>query len=62
MPINTIFQLMADQDTPALAAAERIALVPDLFALWLSGESANELTAASTTGLLERQPVRGRGS
>jgi rhamnulokinase len=53
MPINTIFQLMADQDTPALAAAERIALVPDLFALWLSGESANEVTAASTTGLLD---------
>ena len=53
MPINTIFQLMADQDSPALAAAERIALVPDLFALWLSGESANEVTAASTTGLLD---------
>jgi rhamnulokinase len=53
MPINTIFQLLADEGTAALAAAERIALVPDLFALWLSGELANEITAASTTGLLD---------
>ena len=34
-------------------AAERIALVPDLIALWLSGELANESTNASTTGLLD---------
>ena len=33
MPINTVFQLLADEGTPALAAAERIALVPDLIAL-----------------------------
>jgi rhamnulokinase len=53
MPINTVFQLLADEGSPALAAAERIALVPDLFALWLCGELANESTAASTTGLLD---------
>jgi rhamnulokinase len=53
MPINTIFQLLADEGTPALAAAERIALVPDLFSLWLSGVCANEVTNASTTGLLD---------
>jgi rhamnulokinase len=53
MPINTVFQLLADEGTPALAAAERIALVPDLIALWLTGELANEATAASTTGLLD---------
>jgi rhamnulokinase len=53
MPINTVFQLLADEGTPALAAAERLALVPDLFALWLCGELANERTAASTTGLLD---------
>jgi rhamnulokinase len=53
MPINTIFQLLAEDGSPALAAAERIALVPDLIALWLSGELANERTAASTTGLLD---------
>jgi rhamnulokinase len=53
MPINTIFQLLADEGSVALAGAERIALVPDLFSLWLSGELANEATNASTTGLLD---------
>jgi rhamnulokinase len=53
MPINTVFQLLADEGTPALAAAERIALVPDLVSLWLCGELANEITNASTTGLLD---------
>ena len=53
MPINTVFQLLADEGSPALAVAERIALVPDLFAFWLTGEFANEATAASTTGLLD---------
>ena len=53
MPINTVFQLMADLGTPAAQAAEKIALVPDLFGLWLTGELANESTAASTTGLLD---------
>ena len=53
MPINTIFQLMAQADEPAMALAEQIGLVPDLFGLWLTGELANEVTAASTTGLLD---------
>ncbi len=51
MTLNTIFQLMADG--PALQAAARIALVPDLFGLWLTGQLANEITAASTSGLLD---------
>ena len=53
MPINTVFQLLADVGSSALAAAESIALVPDLLAYWLSGELANESTDASTTGLLD---------
>ena len=53
LPINTVFQLMADEGSPALEAAERIALVPDLFNLWLTGAFANEATIASTTGLLD---------
>jgi rhamnulokinase len=53
MPINTVFQLLADEGSEALASADRLALVPDLFALWLSGELANERTNASTTGLLD---------
>jgi rhamnulokinase len=53
MPINTVFQLLAEADAVAMSAAQRIALVPDLIALWLTGEIVNEITAASTTGLLD---------
>jgi len=53
MPINTIFQLLADQGSPALDVAERLAMIPDLLALWLTGEPASEITDASTTGLLD---------
>ena len=53
MPINTVFQLLADEGTVALGNAARIALVPDLLSLWLCGELANEVTNASTTGLLD---------
>ena len=55
MPINTIFQLLADDGSPALGAASAIALVPDLLSSWLCGRVANERTNASTTGLLEAQ-------
>jgi rhamnulokinase len=50
MSINTVFQLLADARA---GDAERIALVPDLLAYWLTGELANEVTNASTTGLLD---------
>jgi rhamnulokinase len=53
LPINTVFQLLADERSPALEAAHGIALVPDLFALWLTGELRNERTVASSTGLLD---------
>ena len=53
MPINTVFQLLADEGSAAVASAQRIALVPDLFGLWLTGELVNEETVASTTGLLD---------
>jgi rhamnulokinase len=53
MPINTVFQLLAEEGSAALGVAERIALVPDLLALWLTGEATNERTNASTTGLLD---------
>lgn len=57
MPINTVFQLISEADGGAAAVAERIALIPDLFGLWMTGTLANELTVASTTGILE---ARGR--
>ncbi len=53
LPINTVFQLLADEGSAALGAAQHIALVPDLLSLWLCGERANERTNASTTGLLD---------
>ena len=55
MAINTVFQLSAQSGGPAAAVAARIALIPDLIAQWLTGTLANELTIASTTGLLEAQ-------
>jgi rhamnulokinase len=50
MPINTVYQLLADD---RIADAHALALVPDLLAYWLSGELGNERTNASTTGLLD---------
>ncbi|MGH2863132.1 MAG: rhamnulokinase [Solirubrobacteraceae bacterium] len=58
MPINTIFQLCAEAASGALAVAERIALIPDLIGKWLTGTLANELTVASTSGLLEASSMR----
>ena len=53
LPFNTLFQLLADQAGPGLAAASRLAMIPDLLGLWLTGELVNERTNASTTGLLD---------
>lgn len=58
MPINTVFQLLAEEPESALACADRIALVPDLIGLWLTGELVNEATVASTTGLLDARTGR----
>jgi len=52
-PFNTIFQLAAERGTPALAAAKRVLLIPDLIGYWLTGVAGTELTNASTTGLLD---------
>lgn len=53
MPINTIYQLMAERGSGTAAGADRIAFMPDLINLWLTGEVVNEATIASTSGLLE---------
>ena len=58
MPINTVYQLLAEDDSAALREAHAIALVPDLLAYWLSGELANERTNASTTALLDARTRR----
>jgi rhamnulokinase len=60
LPINTIFELaaLAAERSPALAAADRILLMPDLFHHWLCGSRTTELTNATTTQCYD--PVEGR--
>jgi rhamnulokinase len=53
MEINTLFQLMAERDSAAYAAAQRLLLVPDLLAYFLTGEARLERTNASTTQLVD---------
>ena len=55
MFFNTIYQLFAEtrQSPGAMAAAARIAFVPDLLTYWLGGEACVERTIASTSGLLK---------
>jgi rhamnulokinase len=55
LPFNTLFQLVAAAGTPQLAAADRLLLVPDLLAHWLTGATVAEMTNASTTQLLDVQ-------
>ena len=50
LPFNTIYQLAAD---PWHHDADRLLLVPDLLAFWLTGTERAERTNASTTGLLD---------
>ncbi|MFD8455732.1 rhamnulokinase [Streptomyces antimycoticus] len=53
LPFNTIYQLIAARGTPALTAAHRLLLIPDLISYWLTGEPGTELTNASTTQLID---------
>jgi rhamnulokinase len=53
MPINTLYQLLAMEDSPLLQAAQTLLLIPDLIGYWLTGEKACEFTAASTTQLCD---------
>ncbi|MFJ5686778.1 rhamnulokinase family protein [Streptomyces sp. NPDC093099] len=53
LPFNTLYQLTAAHGSPALGAARRLLLIPDLVAYWLTGEEGTELTNASTTQLID---------
>lgn len=52
-PFNTLYQLMAAKGTAQFAAAERVLLVPDLIAYWLTGRQGTEITNVSTTQLID---------
>lgn len=51
MQLNTLYQLlaMARADSPVLASARHLLMMPDLLNFWLSGVKANEFTDATTT-------------
>ncbi|MDT0266069.1 rhamnulokinase family protein [Streptomyces sp. DSM 44915] len=53
LPFNTVYQLVAAQGSPQLAAARRLLLIPDLISYWLTGVAGTELTNASTTQLID---------
>nr|WP_181387514.1 rhamnulokinase family protein [Streptomyces sp. Act143] len=50
-PFNTLYQLIAAKEQ--LPSAQRLLLMPDLLAYWLTGEQGTELTNASTTQLID---------
>jgi rhamnulokinase len=52
-PINTLYQLLADQHTGRLDRAQQFLLTPDLLAYWLTGEIGADETIASTTQLFD---------
>ncbi|MDP9379929.1 MAG: rhamnulokinase [Chloroflexota bacterium] len=53
MPINTLYQLLALENSPVLEAANTLLMIPDLLGYWLTGEKAGEYTNATTTQLLD---------
>jgi len=53
MPINTIYQLVADRGSARLGSAHSFLMIPDLLGYWLTGVIAAEVTNASTTALLD---------
>jgi rhamnulokinase len=53
LSFNTVYQLAADRRREVWGGVAGVALMPDLVALRLSGTLGTELTAASTTGLLD---------
>lgn len=57
LPCNTLYQLLAlkHRDSPLLAVAETLLMMPDLLGWLLTGHRAGERTNASTTQLLNPQ-------
>ncbi|MGB3634457.1 MAG: rhamnulokinase family protein [Rubrobacteraceae bacterium] len=51
--INTLYQLLAMEDSPLLQVADSLLLIPDLIGYWLTGRKACEFTNATTTQLYD---------
>jgi len=53
LQFNTLYQLFALKDDPAMQIADKMALMPDLLMYLLTGELATEYTIASTGQLID---------
>lgn len=53
LSFTTSYQLAAAAGSPQLGIAEKLLLIPDLIAYWLTGSVGAEATNASTTGLFD---------
>ncbi|WP_062516438.1 rhamnulokinase [Demequina gelatinilytica] len=53
LPFNTLYQLAVEREAGMLGVADRLLLVPDLMAYYLTGATVAEATNASTTGLVD---------
>ena len=51
LPFNTLYQLASED--PIGLGADRLLMIPDLMAYWLTGVAVTEQTNASSTGLLD---------
>ena len=49
MELNSLFQLYARRNSPALESASSLLMMPDLFHYWFTGEQACEFTDATTS-------------
>jgi rhamnulokinase len=53
MQPNTLYQLLAMEDSPLLEAADGLLLIPDLIGYWLTGRRVCEFTNATATQLYD---------
>ena len=53
MRINTLYQLLAMEDSPLWEVTDTLLLIPDLMNYWLTGEKTCEFTNATTTQLYD---------
>ncbi|MGA7293509.1 MAG: rhamnulokinase family protein [Terriglobales bacterium] len=55
MPINTLYQLVAErrQNSDVLKEAKHLLTIPDLFNYWLTGNAVCEFTNATTTQMVD---------
>ncbi|HZA43816.1 MAG TPA: rhamnulokinase family protein [Rubrobacter sp.] len=51
--INTVYQLLAMENSPLLGVGETLLMIPDLLNYWLTGEKACEYTNATSTQLYD---------